>query len=493
MKCALVIPSWAPEDLFPAKTAGSQINYWQPLGTLYVAASLREAGHEVRFYNGAFMKHDDIMEELQQFQPALVGLYSTTFGWPRAVRTAKAIKQLDDTIFTCVGGPYPTAVKESCFSNSDGVIDAIVYGEAEFTLQELANAIECKQSLQSIGGLIFTEHGEVIVNPPTELNDDLDKLPIPARDLLGEEEVRYLPPPATYKRTPVAVMITSRGCNRRCIFCSQFDAQRKSGVRGMRYRSVENVLKEIEACLQQGYREIKFIDDTFAADYDRAMEICREIKARGLNFSWFASACSNQVDKPLLQAMKDAGCWAVLFGAESGVQKNLNTLKKGITLDHVRKAVKTAKQVGLKVSTPFIIGIPGETYADALKTIDFAIELNPDFANFHALTPFPGTALYNNIDKYGTITQQLEDYTYQGAAFVPYTMSRQQIQELRQLAFKRFYGRPSFLVRRLFQIRTASDCKAAWNGMCSLFWVFVKKGLFNRSKPALPVDVNAPG
>lgn len=491
MRCALVIPSWAPEDLFPAKTAGSQINYWQPLGTLYVAASLREAGHEVRFYNGAFMKHEKILDEINDFRPALVGIYSTTFGWPRAVKTAKAIKQIDDTIFTCAGGPYPTAVKQACFSNSEGVIDAIVYGEAEKTMQELALALEDHQSLNTIQGLIFSQAGNVITNSPRELMEDLNSLPMPARDLLGKEEANYLPPPATYKRTPVAVMITSRGCNRRCIFCSQFDTQRKGGTRGVRYRSVDNVLAEIESCLQQGYREIKFIDDTFAASYDRAMEICQGIKARGLKFSWFASACSNQVDKPLLQAMKDAGCWAVLFGAESGVQKNLNTLKKGIKLEHIRAAVKTAKQVGLRVSTPFIIGIPGETYADALKTIDFAIELNPDFANFHALTPFPGTPLHNNIEKYGSISNQLEDYSYQGAAFVPYTMSRQQIQELRQLAFKRFYGRPAFMLRRLLQIRTLSDIKAAYNGMRSLFWVFVKKGLFNRTKGSVPIDVNA--
>ena len=127
-----------------------------------------------------------------------------------------------------------------------------------------------------------------------------------------------------------------------------------------------------------------------------------------------------------------------------------------------------------------------------MKTIDFAIELDPDFANFHALTPFPGTPLYNNIEKYGSISLKLEDYTYQGAAFIPYTLNRQQIQELRQLAFKRFYGRPSFLLRRLFQIRTLNDCKAAYNGVRSLFWVFVKKGLFNRNKNAVSVDVNAP-
>ena len=482
MKCALVIPSWIPEDLFPTKTAGSQINYWQPLGTLYVASSLIEHGHDVRFFNGAFMTHHEIMQQLQEFAPEFVGLYSTTFGWPRAVRTAKAIKELHDKVFICVGGPYPTAMAEDCLSDRDNAIDAVIYGEAEMTAPELVSALEKDQSLQNIQGIVYRNGEQIIKNPARALIEDLDRLPFPARHLLGEAEEHYLPPPATYKRKPVAVIITSRGCNRRCIYCSQFDQKRKSGVRGIRYRSVDNVLDEIEYCLKRGYKEIKFIDDTLASDYDRAMQLCQGIKERGLDFSWFASACANQVDKPLLQAMKDAGCWAVLFGAESGVQKNLNTLRKGIKLEHVRAAVKAAKEVGLKVSTPFIIGIPGETFEDALKTIDFAIELNPDIANFHALTPFPGTHLHNNIEKYGSMAHNLEEYTYQGAAFVPFTMSRRQIQDLRQLAFKRFYGRPSFLLRKVLQLRTISDVKAAFNGVRSLFYLYIKKGIFNKKQ-----------
>jgi radical SAM superfamily enzyme YgiQ (UPF0313 family) len=358
----------------------------------------------------------------------------------------------------------------------------VIYGEAEVTAPELVKALEEHQSLENIQGIVFRKGDQIVKNPARALIEDLDVLQFPARHLLGEAEENYLPPPATYKRKPVAVIITSRGCNRRCIYCSQFDQKRKSGVRGVRYRSIENVLDEIEYCLKRGYKEIKFIDDTLASDYDRAMRLCQGINGRGLNFSWFASACANQVDKPLLQAMKDAGCWAVLFGAESGVQKNLNTLRKGIKLEHVRAAVKAAKEVGLRVSTPFIIGIPGETYEDALKTIDFAIELNPDFANFHALTPFPGTHLYNNIEKYGSVARNLEEYTYQGAAFVPFTMSRRQIQEVRQMAFKKFYGRPAFLFRKVLQLRTVSDYKAAYNGIRSLFWLYIKKGVFNKKQ-----------
>jgi radical SAM superfamily enzyme YgiQ (UPF0313 family) len=211
------------------------------------------------------------------------------------------------------------------------------------------------------------------------------------------------------------------------------------------------------------------------------MDLALEIKRRGLDFTWFASACVNQVDRPLLQAFKEAGCWAVLFGAESGVQKDLNAIRKGTTVEQIKKAVSAAKDAGLTVLTPFLFGIPGQTYEDGLKSIDFACELNPDIANFHAITPFPGTELYDNIEKYGTMSGELSDYTYQGIAFVPHTMTREQVAELRQIAFRKFYSRPSFLLKRLLSIRTVNDLRVALTGIKSLFWLFTAKGLFRRA------------
>jgi anaerobic magnesium-protoporphyrin IX monomethyl ester cyclase len=480
MKCALIIPAWQPEELFSKKTAASQLNYWQPLGTLYVAASLKKAGHEVRFYNGAFFQHAAILRELSEFQPGFVGIYSTTFGWDKAQRTAKDLKATLNDVFTCVGGPYPIAMQKKCLQDNAS-IDAVVTGEGEVTVPEIVAHLEGKQSLLDVLGVAFRQGDDIICNEPRPLIEDLDNIPFPARELLSNAE-EYLPPPATYRRKPVAVMLTARGCNRRCIFCSQIDKKRKSGIRGIRFRSVDDVMAEIEHCLAQGYREIKFIDDTLAADYDRAMEITREIKRRKLDFTWFASACVNQVDKPLLKAMKEAGCWAVLFGAESGVQKNLNTLRKGTKVEQIRRAVADAKAVGLKVTTPFIIGIPGETYEEALQTIEFAMELNPDIANFHALTAFPGTHLHDNLEQYGRVSDDLTKYTYQGASFVPYTMTQQQIHGLRQLAFKRFYSRPKFLINRALQIRSWNDCVAAYKGVKSLFWIWRDKNIFSEDE-----------
>jgi radical SAM superfamily enzyme YgiQ (UPF0313 family) len=473
MRCVLVIPSWAPEDIFPSRTAGAQLNYWQPLGTLYVAASLTQAGHEVRFLNGAFLSHDAILEEIAAFRPHFAGVYATTFGWPAAVKTARDVKERVPGAFVCAGGPYPVAVQERCLAEGSA-FDAAVTGEGERTVVEMVERLSRGRSLEGVRGVVFRAGGAVRANPPRPLVTELDELPFPDRRLLGDANL-YLPPPATYRRTPVAVMLTSRGCDRRCIFCFQLDRERKSGIR---YRSVENVLGEIELCLSQGFREIKFIDDTFAQDRDRALRIAREIRRRKLDFTWFASACVNQVDAELLREFKAAGCWAILFGVESGVQKNLNAIRKGTTLSQVRNAVRWAKEAGLEVQTTFVFGIPGETYEEALRTIDFACELSPSMASFHAITPFPGTHLYDHVQEYGTMSTELKDFTYQGAAFVPHTMTREQIWELRQRAYRAFYSRPSFLARRLLSLRSGRDLLLAARSVKALFWLWAGKGVF---------------
>ncbi len=473
MRCVLIIPSWVPEDIFSARTAGAQINYWQPLGTLYVASSLQQAGHEVHFLDGAFMSHRQILDEVKGLQPGFVGIYATAFGWPRAVETARDIKRMEPEVFVCGGGPYPIARQEHCLGEGEG-FDAVVTGEGELTATEMVARLERGEDLVGVKGVICRQDGRIVTNPPRALIADLDELPFPNRAFLGDANL-YLPPPATYKRKPVAVVLTSRGCNRRCIFCFQLDKERRSGIR---YRSVENVLEEIELCLQQGFREIKFIDDTFAEDYDRAMRLAKEIKARRLDFTWFASACVNQVDRPLLRAFREAGCWAILYGAESGVQKNLNAIRKGTTLEQIRKAVRAAKDVGLTVQTSFMFGIPGETYEEALRTIDFACDIAPDLANFHAITPFPGTYLFDHFREHGTISNDLRDFTYQGAAFVPHTMTRDEISRLRHWAYRRFYSRPSYLAKKLLGLRNSEDVKIACKSTKRLFWLWAGRGLF---------------
>ena len=143
MRCALVIPSWVPEDIFSSKTASSQINYWQPLGTLYVAAVLQRAGHEVKFLNGAFMGHEELMRQTREFGPSFVGIYSTTFGWEKAKKTASELRAIyGKNIFLCAGGPYPIAVQEKCLEDAGDLFDAIVTGEGEYTSLEIIERLK---------------------------------------------------------------------------------------------------------------------------------------------------------------------------------------------------------------------------------------------------------------------------------------------------------------------------------------------------------------
>jgi len=478
MRCVLIIPAWVPGEIFPAKTAGSQLNYWQPLGTLYVASSLERAGHEVRFLDGAFLTHAAILDEVAAFRPHWIGIYATTFGWPKARATAADLRARDPAAFICAGGPYPIAVQQRCLEEG-GAFDAAVTGEGERTVVEMLERLARGRDLRGVSGVVYRDGAAVRVNPPRPLLADLDELPFPDRGFLGDAS-RYTPPPAMYRRSPVAIVQTSRGCSRRCIFCFQLDKERRSGVR---YRSVENVLQEIELLLDQGFREIKFIDDTFAQDRQRALRLAREIKRRGLDFTWFASACVNQVDPELLRAFREAGCWAILFGVESGVQKNLETLRKGISLPQVRNAVRWAKEAGLHVQTTFMFGIPGETYEEALRTIDFACEIGADVASFHAIVPFPGTWLHDHVSELGEVSEELADFTYQGAAFVPRTMTREQIRELRQKAYRRFYSRPAYLARRLFRLRSGRDLKVALRSAKTLFWLWAGKDMLVVSPP----------
>ncbi|MFA5809639.1 MAG: radical SAM protein, partial [Thermoleophilia bacterium] len=379
----VILPSWKPDDIYPSRLAKSAISYQHPLGLLYIATCIQEAGHEVQLVDGAFWTHREVMEKVREFKPGFVGVSANASMWTKAMKTAEDIKAIDPSIHVTAAGPYPSAVEEKCLKQC-AALDSIVIGEGEETVPELIAKLEKGESLAGVAGVAFrADDGATIKNEPRPLIEDLDTIPIPRRELLGDFD-KYVSPPGSYKEKPIAIVMTSRGCKARCIYCFQMKGERR-----IRFRSVENVVKEIgELVNHYGFREIRFLDETFTADRERVLEIFRQLREKKLKFSFYVSSRVNTVDYELLKEMKKAGCWAILYGAESGVQKNLNTMKKGINLDQTREAVKAAKKAGLKVYTPFIIGIPGETYEEALQTIEFAMELDPHYANFHSMTPF---------------------------------------------------------------------------------------------------------
>ncbi len=470
MKSMVILPSWKPDDIYPSKVARSAVSYQHPLGLLYIATCIQAAGHEVRLVDGAFWTHAEVLDQVRRFGPGFAGISANASMWSKAMKTAADIKNIDPSIHVTAAGPYPSAVEDKCLRDCPS-LDSIVIGEGEETVPEMINRLAGGNNLEGVAGTAFrAQDGAIINNDPRPLIENLDAIPIPRRELLGDFD-KYESPPGSYKRKPIAIVMTSRGCKARCIYCFQMKGERR-----IRFRSVENVVKEVEELVNgYGFKEIRFLDETFTADRERAMQLLRRFQEFKLDFSFYVSSRVNTVDFELLREMKRAGCWAILFGAESGVQKNLNTLRKGVKLEQTRAAVAAAKKAGLKVYTPFIIGIPGETYEEALKTVDFAIELNPHYANFHTMAPFPGTELYDNIEKYGTMSANTDDYTFEGGAFQPYSMTREQIEEVRTIAFRRFYSRPRFIIRRLLGVRSIHDLKTVAKGAASFFWLWARR------------------
>ncbi len=475
MKCMILFPSWVAEQGFLGKFAEFQAHRWQPTGLMYVAAAVREAGHDVRLLDGAFISHQDLMKEVREFQPKFVGVYGNTPLWNNTVKTVNDIKKIDKDIFVMAGGPYPIGAGMQVFEGCDN-LDASCTGEGEIAINDTIARLEKGESLKGVKGIIYRDRtngkNELVDNGPPDLIEDLDSLPFPARDLVFPLEL-YTPAMGTYRNHPVGTIISSRGCTNRCIYCFQVGKYKK-----IRYRSPANVMKEAEELVTKwGAREIRFLDDNFAGDYAWAEEMTRVIKESKLKFSWYISARADCVDYPLLRKMKKAGMWAILIGVESGVQKNLDTLQKNETLDQIRTAVKAAKKAGLKVCTPFIFGIPGETFEDGLQSIKFAIELDAHYVNFHTLAPYPGSILYRNLDKYGRVVGDLSECNFEMAGFVPYSMSRQEIYKLREIAFRSFYKRPKFIIRRILGTRTKHDLKTLYVGAKSFFRLFSRKGM----------------
>lgn len=466
----IILPSWKPDDIYPAKVAKSAVSYQHPLGLLYIATCLQEAGHEVKLVDGAFWTPREVIDQVRDFGPGFVGISANASMWNKACRTAEDIRKLDPSIHINAAGPYPSAVEEDCLKQCEA-LDSIIIGEGEKTVPDLVGRLQKGQTIEGVAGVAFRDaEGGIVVNQPRALIEDLDSIPIPRRELLGDFD-KYESPPGSYKEKPIAIVMTSRGCKAQCIYCFQMKGERR-----IRLRSVDNVVKEVEELVNDyGFKEIRFLDETFTADRERAMEIAHRFREKKLKFSFYISSRVNTVDYELLKEMKKAGCWAVLFGAESGVQKNLNTLRKGVTLEQTQTAVAAAKKAGLKVYTPFILGIPGETYEEGLETIQFAIDLDPHYANFHTMAPFPGTELFDNVEKYGTITGGTDQFTFEGGAFVPHSMTQEQIEELRTIAFRRFYSRPKYMLRRLLQVRNIHDLKTFTSGAASFFWLWARR------------------
>lgn len=377
MKVALIAP---PYPLAEAPSA--------PLGLCYVAAAFEKAKAEVIILDYIVRQYTakKLRNELNSFQPDLIGITSVTLNFNQAIEIIKTAREVFPSAVTVMGGHHVSFEYESTLRQNPE-IDLIVIGEGEATIAELSPVIGDRQAWRQISGLAFLDGEELVVTPSRDLIKDLDNLPLPSRHLLPLS--RYLA-----LGFPISI-ITSRGCPSLCIFCQ---GRRMVGNR-VRSRNPVKVVDEIEVLLASGFDRINFSDDFFTSNKQRVEAICLEMEKRGLKFPWTVFARADSVTPKLLQMMRRAGCDTVFFGIESGNQQMLDRVRKRVKLDRIRQAVADSKDAGMNVFGSFIVGLPGETRETLMDTYNFAEELGIMYG-YHFLAPFPGTDVKENLEQY---------------------------------------------------------------------------------------------
>jgi radical SAM superfamily enzyme YgiQ (UPF0313 family) len=310
---------------------------------------------------------------------------------------------VDPNILTVVGGPHVTVVPVEFLKEAKN-IDIAVIGEGEYTMLDIVKCVEGKKKISDVQGIAYRQDdGEIKQNTLRPFIEDLDELPYPAYHLVDMEQ--YLNPEKieyrSFKDRAIS-MITSRGCPFNCNFCSVHLHMGKM----FRAHSVDYVIKHIEYVINKfGVKTIFFEDDNLTFDMKRFEAICDKIIERGIRFSWETpnGIRADYLTLNLLKKMKKSGCQSVFFGIESGDQCVLdNIIGKSLNLKKVVNVAKMCKDIGLKTAAFYIIGFPGETKEDMLKTVELALRLKRDYdvgMLLHVATPSLGTRLYEECMK----------------------------------------------------------------------------------------------
>jgi anaerobic magnesium-protoporphyrin IX monomethyl ester cyclase len=448
------ISSFCRCQRWPARTRARALR--PPDWLCYAAAVTKEAGHDVRLYD--FIANNWDKDKLRRIvsgeKPDFIVLDSTTPSIYSDIDCARICKEASAGSKVIMTGTHATAAAEETLRLAAGAVDVIALGEFDYTIKDI---ISGWGGLDSVKGICFYEQGRVKFTEPRSLIADLDSLPFPAwREL---DIMKYFDAGRLY---PYIDIIGGRGCPFRCTFCQW--PQLMFG-RSYRFRSARNIADEIEYDLKLfprlKYGEFFFEDDTFTANKERAYSICEEIAKRNLKITWSINARPDIYDPGLFKEMKKLGCREFLVGFESGDQRILDNVKKGLSLDKTREFVSSAKKAGIAIHGCFVLGLPGETIVTAQKTIDFALGLKVDTLQFSAAVPLPGSEYFDYCQSQGLLKAKSWDLWLAGGeqgAIVDYPgLTIGQINRLVDKGLKKFYFRLSFILKFILFNRNIFD------------------------------------
>lgn len=397
--------------------------HYPPFGALYVATSLIEDGHDVHILNIDVerISHSEVIERIRNYSPDIIGFSGiVTTAYKYIKEMSKFIRENFPMVKLIVGGSISSA-SEIMLQNTS--IDVVVKGEGEITIRELVSSLEDGDNLTEVDGISFRdENNRIIKTKSREQIKDIDDIPYPSYDLIDMKH--YLVDPLEYIRNfrengyenvdprfyephrkgkKMMVVHTARGCTHRCTFCQRH-------MKGIRLNSLEYLLDYIESLMKK--YNVGFFSlgaELFLPSKRFYWDFIEGVKRRKLDILFYiCGARVNTVDKDILLALKEIGCWMIEYGFESGSQRILDIMEKGTTVRQNIQVARWTREAGLFTIPAIILGMPGETTETVQESIDFLKKIDIGWHQYSVNLPLalPGSSLYDFAKLKGYITDE---------------------------------------------------------------------------------------
>ncbi|RJR19634.1 MAG: radical SAM protein [Nitrospiraceae bacterium] len=431
------------------------------LGLGYLATALRRSGFEVDIWDG--MKKDmtrkKLRERLKLLDYQVIGVQVYTCSVEEAQEALTLAKSLDPKVLRIIGGAHVSGDSENALNQLDA--DYAFRGEAEIglpkLLQKLSGEDHCEY--KDIHHLIWRENGRIYLNELKPIVD-VTALGLASWDLIDPNEYPNAPIGAFVKSFPLATISCSRGCPHQCTYC----ANKLIMGRGLRARSKESIIEELDLLYNKyGVREYQIIDDTFTSKRSLAEGVCNEIINRGwkMNITFPNGVRVESLDEELLKLLERAGCYSIGMAIESGSQRIVDHMRRNQRLEKVKEKVElVARVTKIRMTGFFIMGYPAEEREDILMTIKLAKELPLQRAQFTIWIPVPGSEMTERLKEEGKLNiKNLSSVVLNQINYVPENLTEDELQKLLRKAYYEFYFRPKIIIGLLSEIQSLEHLK----------------------------------
>ncbi len=449
-RCLLINPSY--KAAYGSAKASLIDPIFPTVGLLTLAAMLEKHGHEVQILDMSYQQYDyrTVEKKIQEFQPDVIGVTVTTPLMNQIRDISTFVKTQYPHIMMVAGGPHVSALPIESLEES--MLDVVVVGEGDLTLPDILNGTEFTDVL----GIFYRdEDGRIHGNPARPYIENLDDLPMPAWHLFNSVDYRDRMSRLLVKKTPCGWIEFSRGCIYKCDFC----ASKNTMAYGYRKKSPKRCAEEVKLLYEYGWREFALADDIFTSDRAWAKEVCKEIIKTGLGVPW---SCMDGIrvesaEEELFQLMRQAGCYRVSFGIETGNADVLKGFGKGgkASLKEGINAVKLAHKANIDVNAYFMLGLSPDTEESMQDTIDYAKSVPLDMLKFGIAIAFPGTKMFHDYrERYRINSYNWDDYIVYTSKplFSHPNLKFETVQKYMKKAYRdAIYLNPGFILHRFLR------------------------------------------